>query len=142
MSGGDAENVTLNHTQSGGSIYMYKSVAFTIVLNSRSQVVKTNALIAEEYVSKIPSAKSEKGVTTFPLGCSVQYREVFKNMVNDVYDSNLRDVDAEMIGCCDMFIMCSDAMRCLKSDDPHYNGCLYRKNLEAGRIFYGKNKNI
>ena len=22
-----------------------------------------------------------------------------------------------------------------------YNGCMYRTNLEAGRIFYGKNKN-
>lgn len=142
MSGNDAENVTLNRTQSGGSIYMYKSVAFTIVLNSRSQVIKTNNPTAVDYASKIPGASSEKGVTTFPLGCDIKYTEVFENMVRDVYDSNLRDVDAEMIGCCDMFIMCSDALSCLKSDDPHYNGCLYRKNLEAGRIFYGKNKNI
>ena len=45
-------------------------------------------------------------------------------------------------GCCNDFITCSDALKCLHLDDPFYKGCGYRKNLEAGRIFYGKNKTI
>ena len=44
--------------------------------------------------------------------------------------------------CCSAFIRCSDARECLHQTDIYYNHCYYRENLEAGRIFYGKNKNI
>ncbi len=43
--------------------------------------------------------------------------------------------------CCGMYEQCSDAMQCLNSSDDAL-GCTYRKNLKAGRIFYGKNRNI
>jgi hypothetical protein len=45
-------------------------------------------------------------------------------------------------GCCNSFIMCSDAKTCLADDRELYLGCSYRKHLEKGEIFYGKNKNI
>lgn len=37
---------------------------------------------------------------------------------------------------------CSDNMGCIVPNDKDYSGCGYRKNLEDGRIFYGKNKGI
>ena len=46
----------------------------------------------------------------------------------------------EMFGCCSHYIECSDQKKCVKDNDFSRN-CYYRKNLEAGRIFYGKNKN-
>lgn len=52
-----------------------------------------------------------------------------------------RNLITETFACCNDFERCSDARKCLKTEDRMYNGCLYRKNLEAGRIFYGKNKN-
>ena len=48
----------------------------------------------------------------------------------------------DRFGCCNDFVRCSDAMHCLHKDDVEYLGCYYRENLDAGRIFYGKNKNI
>ena len=45
-------------------------------------------------------------------------------------------------GCCSRFIDCSDAGHCLMPDKKLAIECAYRKNLEDGRIFYGKNKNI
>jgi hypothetical protein len=45
----------------------------------------------------------------------------------------------ESFGCCSKYIECSDIRECLHKDDPEFSGCMYRKNLEAGRIFYGKN---
>lgn len=50
--------------------------------------------------------------------------------------------NVEQFGCCNDFIRCSDALACLHADNWDYIGCAYRKNLESGRIFYGKNKNI
>lgn len=56
--------------------------------------------------------------------------------------STFRNMVTETFACCNSFLQCSDAKRCLHEKDRNYNGCYYRKNLEAGRIFYGKNRNI
>lgn len=45
-------------------------------------------------------------------------------------------------GCCSRFIECSDAKKCVHENKIYSMGCKYRMNLDAGRIFYGKNKNI
>ena len=47
-----------------------------------------------------------------------------------------------VFGCCDKYVECSDAKRCVHSNPFYYRSCQYRTNLLAGRIFYGKNKNI
>lgn len=45
-------------------------------------------------------------------------------------------------GCCSRYIACSDAKKCIHPDPIYAASCQYRKNLEKGCIFYGKNKNI
>ena len=52
------------------------------------------------------------------------------------------NLNCESFLCCNDFIRCSDAKECLHKDKREYNNCSYRRNLEAGRIFYGKNKNV
>lgn len=48
---------------------------------------------------------------------------------------------SDKFGCCSKYVACSDALKCLHSNNFYARCCWYRKNLEAGRIFYGKNKN-
>ena len=68
--------------------------------------------------------------------------DAFVHVVSPICD-DLFDASATMqFGCCNDFNRCSDLGRCFKLDDPDSRGCSYRKNLEAGRIFYGKNKTI
>ena len=43
---------------------------------------------------------------------------------------------------CSRFMECSDAGRCVHPNRLYAKGCIYRRNLADGRIFYGKNKNI
>ena len=45
-------------------------------------------------------------------------------------------------GCCSNYIKCSDERHCIHPDPAYATACQYRKNLESGHIFYGKNKNI
>ncbi len=52
------------------------------------------------------------------------------------YESN------SSFSCCSQFTRCSDEKKCVHENKLYSKGCKYRKNLEAGRIFYGKNKNI
>lgn len=63
-------------------------------------------------------------------------------LLKDLKRSIFRNTITEEFGCCNDFIRCSDAKACLHPEDRFYNGCGYRKNLEAGRIFYGVNRNV
>lgn len=41
-------------------------------------------------------------------------------------------------GCCHLYSECSDAGICLQKSRSYSSACQYRKNLDAGRVFYGK----
>jgi hypothetical protein len=45
----------------------------------------------------------------------------------------------DLFGCCSSYKECSDNNKCLHISEDEYKGCSYRKNLESGKIFYGKN---
>ncbi len=47
----------------------------------------------------------------------------------------------ERFGCCSRYEQCSDERKCINPDQFMALACVYRKNLENGKIFYGKNKN-
>ena len=44
--------------------------------------------------------------------------------------------------CCHLYMQCSDARRCVDPDRIHAKSCTYRKKLETGLIFFGKNRNV
>lgn len=45
----------------------------------------------------------------------------------------------DYFGCCSSYMDCSDALECLHREDAAYTGCAYRRKLEKGIVFYGKN---
>ncbi len=49
---------------------------------------------------------------------------------------------APSFSCCSEFEACSDAKKCIHPNRMYSTACSYRYNLEAGRIFYGKNRNV
>lgn len=54
-------------------------------------------------------------------------------------DTQSSENKSDLIGCCSRFRACSDAQKCLMPNSDISECCAYRKNLDAGRIFYGKN---
>ncbi len=89
-----------------------------------------------------PQASQYKaGDWKLPVNSQLQYQAFLELMCQravEIYNQTTGTV----FGCCNDFIICSDALKCHKKADPFYRGCLYRKNLEAGRVFYGKNRNV
>lgn len=45
-----------------------------------------------------------------------------------------------LFGCCGRFEACSAAKHCIHENKLYSKACLYRRNLEAGKIFYGVSK--
>lgn len=69
---------------------------------------------------------------------------VIKNNINVIIESYfhyMRESDGDKFGCCSSYLECSNKKICVKNDNFSRN-CYYRKNLELGKIFYGKNRNI
>ena len=84
---------------------------------------------------------------TIPALCSyyrIPYDE--KNIcdiINQLYIILREKIPAELeFGCCSRYIECSDNMYCNNPDRHIAKGCHYKKHLDKGQIFYGKNKNI
>lgn len=48
----------------------------------------------------------------------------------------------EKFGCCHLYKECSDAKKCLHENILYARSCIYGSNLKAGRVFYGKNRNV
>lgn len=70
---------------------------------------------------------------------------------NCLTDSEIKSVISQIFvdtlcfpsfGCCSKYLECSDAKKCIHDDKLYSTSCMYRKNLESGKIFYGKNQNI
>lgn len=136
-------NVELKINKNYASVYMFGCVAFEIRINSRSRLIETGSPEAESFVERIPGSKtSAAGKHRFPLATAPEHVRAVEDMIREVYNAYASLMRGEAFGCCNDFVRCSDARECLHKLDPDYAGCYYRKNLEAGRIFYGKNKTI
>ena len=61
--------------------------------------------------------------------------------ISAVYMTILADFGGERFGCCSRYEQCSDTKECIHPDFILSRACAYRRNLEEGRIFYGKHRN-
>ncbi len=65
-------------------------------------------------------------------------------LYRDAIRASLKDCIAKYHtwDCCGYYVKCSDARKCVHPNPYESIGCRYKQNLLAGKIFYGKNKNI
>lgn len=60
--------------------------------------------------------------------------------IKAITEKCILDYSEDSFGCCSKYVKCSDSKKCLHADKLYSNSCQYKKNLLAGRIFYGVNK--
>lgn len=108
--------------------------------NSIILTISNNANLDISYPENI--RYKEKGNLSkiyFPIGECTIY-EYIKSII---YSRIKRYVSsAALFGCCSKFNECSDAKKCVHENKLYSTACMYRLNLESGKIFYGKNRNI
>lgn len=85
--------------------------------------------------------EDKKNITLKPENTAAADLENHFQALKDKKKFIFRNLISDTFGCCNDFNRCSDAKECIHKDDRFYNGCMYRTNLEDGRIFYGENKN-
>ncbi len=62
------------------------------------------------------------------------FREYFKNLIEHEY--NMYTGKSDAFGCCSRYKECSDAHKCIHVNQMYAKACMYRKNLENGKVFY------
>lgn len=80
--------------------------------------------------------KSSKSSVWLKIKYDLFDDNVFKDLMFKIYDSMYSFDDFD---CCSRYMECSDNRHCIHPDKSLAFGCTYRKKLEKGIIFYGKN---
>lgn len=100
--------------------------------------------IKEQYVKHFKGCVVKYPASRAPRIMISSFNEVFSyiKQLAVVYSEVLTEQAGEHYGCCHRYVECSDALKCLNPDYLMSLACGYKGNLEAGRVFYGKNTNI
>lgn len=122
----------------------FKRVKHDIVETLPIKNVILERLRIPDGANALPQDKTDRETDSRKLAipiASAGIIDFFKDIVVlklKVYESSY----ASSFGCCSLFEECSDAKRCIHPNRLYSTACAYRHNLESGRIFYGKNRNI
>ena len=125
----DADVFTFSELKSGRSYFFYGQKVFEFIAGDNKHA--RLKIIGEDMksIALKPSSTTQAELKGHLQALKAKKHVIFRNLISDTF------------GCCNDFERCSDAKECIHKSDRFYNGCMYRTNLEAGRIFYGKNKN-
>ncbi len=121
----------------------------SVILNIKESSDKLELLVAKDKYKAInaPEDAEIKELQSDNINMHVLYAANSSSLTKYVENCTKYAIatyvsKASPFGCCGKFEECSDAKRCLHENQLYSKACAYRKNLEAGNIFYGKNRNI
>ena len=89
-------------------------------------------IIPEIAETKPETKESSNIIVNFP----VDYTDVAEFTEQVIRHSVNTFEPSDKFGCCDKYKECSEAKKCLHRNQFYAKACWYRKNLEAGKIFY------
>ena len=131
----------------------------TVIMNIKIVELKTKAnrfevLVRDtstDFVGMIPGMKDSGPVSktyfrkfTFDESQLCKVLDGWLDYIEKLVEYELRTYvsKATRFACCSHFVECSDAKKCVHKNKLYACACFYKANLDAGKIFYGKNKNI
>lgn len=134
------EHLQLKENKLNYSVYYFTSLICNIKIskNSRYLTFDNKYLPLFETKYKISTVNSDQ----------THIRVHFDTLDNikDIAESIVTIINSVSVPCtfdiCSRYMQCSDEMKCIHPDKQHAKECSYKKKLEKGIVFYGKNRNI
>ena len=124
----------------GYSLYFEKCLFFKV--NTKFTIISCSKRVFDALEISPAISKLLKSPQNFIQFMFHSENEAIK-VAERITDENIRIFEpTEHFGCCGLYLKCSDAKKCLHPDIIRSKSCYYKKNLESGKIFYGKNANI
>ena len=144
----DTQYVVCRAIKNGYSVWIREPIdlkdncrAFSITVKSKSTLIYSVEIIQKRIESvSIPDGATFDDSLQKPIVLFSFDNTYLRQYLTDVLAYSLEHFEpSEKFGCCGKYAECSDARKCLHNNTFYAKACYYRKNLDAGRIFYGKN---
>jgi hypothetical protein len=131
--------------KNGKSISIFGSKVFEISEKTGEKVLLCKYQILEHFdllkYTALDDTSDVENIAMIKIVDVKNFLSVIEDLVYPIYIYCLNLIQVDTFGCCNSFIECSNKKECVSKDREFYLGCCYRRNLENGKIFYGKNKN-
>lgn len=140
--GGEGRKLTYSTTAGYSVVSFINFTCFRLKLRGKQCYISIPLVFAD----LIPSVFPQRRLQSEPKYIRVLIDE---SHTVDSYKNFLVQIAGETINrypkgwdCCSRYLECSNAKTCIHPDKAFALECGYRKILNSGRIFYGKNRNI
>ena len=136
------EDIKVNKNATYSTLAFFGVSVIRIKCSTKKSYFSTKS--SYETLSKYSSSLNAEKIKSDPLWVripinSISDIEQLYPLILDLYDEAYEQINTETFSCCSRYVECSDAKMCIHPDKILAKGCFYKKNLEKGRIFYGKN---
>ena len=96
-----------------------------------------------EDAEKLPQTKSDNATGSI----RIRFKKGSNSLIDYLNEYTSHSIEhyvskEDRFGCCSLFKKCSDARKCLHENKLYSKACIYRNNLEQGKIFYGNNPTV
>ncbi len=117
-------------------------IAVIKIIKSRSKAgVRLEA--AKRFLGLFKLEEEMETKKSDPLWAKIPFhKNIVKRFIENakaVFEECYQEGTVESFGCCSRYMECSNQKKCIHPDIKEAQGCIYKHNLEEGRIFYGKN---
>lgn len=128
----DEDALTVNELAKGYSFFVFGAKILEFYPGANGKPARLKAMLpkGKKTDERKAVALAPNDLTSALCGLRDYKRHTFRNLITDTF------------ACCNSFDQCSDARHCLHQDDRFYNGCLYRTQLENGRVYFGSNPTV
>lgn len=117
------------YKQTTKSVYIKKEIIDEFNLHKYIEIMKSKTLYDDRDSNQFIKIQDVE-----------EFYNDFYQLANEIFVFYLNQKEVFRFGCCNSFNECSDSKKCIKDDREMFLGCMYKKNLDEGKIFYGKNR--
>lgn len=143
----EREKITVNvNKNSSVSFMVFKNILLKITFQKAKMFVeirKLDCVNLDKLSKEFKNVKYKENELYVKIYLdSIEDINKLDTEVKEIYKYLYSNEPTDSFGCCSRYIECSDSLKCTNADKKFAKGCQYKGNLESGKIFYGKNKNI
>ena len=139
------KKITIKKNLNTYSFYTYDNVLLRYVPKKTKTTIDIRYLNPEQLnsiIKKFPNARFKNDTTDIYIHVDISELDdikLLKQEILNIHKFLFLNESVDTFGCCSRYIECSDNKKCVCTDLLFRLGCQYKKNLDDGKIFYGKN---
>lgn len=140
--GGNPEHLKYDIKKGYSTVSFLNFTTFRIHIRGKQHYISVPIVFADLISSSYPTKQVKSDSKYIRVLIDANHPvESYTNFLTQLAGETINRYPKEW-DCCSRYMECSDAKACVHPDKEFALGCGYRKILNSGRIFYGKNRNV